>query len=195
MKRPIMLVFAGPNGSGKSTITARVLPIGSYVNADVIQRHLQCTPWEAAQIAEATRKKLLSESSDFTFETVLSTERNYLLMEQAKQANYRVICIFVLTKDPQINIERVKQRVANGGHDVPSEKVVSRYCRALKLFPKLFSVCDELYVYDNSADRNSGTPHMILKSIDGKGECVPSNVWTAEMLKELIEGRYAERFE
>lgn len=187
---PILMVMAGPNGSGKSTITNEYQPVGEYVNADDIQRYLNCTPLEAAKIAEATREFFLSQKVDFTFETVLSTEKNYLLMEKAKESGYTVICIYVLTVDPSINVSRVKSRVLNGGHDVPTEKIVNRYYRAMSLFPKIFSVCDECYVYDNSLERGQGDPTMILKWQYGKLELMPNSLWSIKKLESLCEGTY-----
>lgn len=192
---PIMLVFAGPNGSGKSTITSGFYVIGQYVNADEIQTELGCTSLEAARTAEATREYLLSERMDFTFETLLSTDRNYILMEKAKEKGYSIACIFVLTTDPQINVERVIKRNRWNGNDVPPEKVVERYCRSLKLFPRLFELCDELYVYDNSRDRTEGEPHKIIQKANGVTEVYPSDVWSLQMIKKLCQGRYAEKFE
>lgn len=189
-KTPILMVMAGPNGSGKSTITEEYPVVGEYVNADDIQRYLKCTPLEAAQIAEATREYFLSQKTDFTFETVLSTERNYLLMERAKESGYTVICIFVLTVNPEINVSRVKSRARNGGHDVPPEKVIERYHRALSLFPRLFIICDELYVYDNSLERCEGEPSMILKWQYGKLDVMPNTVWTIKDLEALCAGTY-----
>lgn len=108
MKSPILMVIAGPNGSGKSTITATMDVAGDYVNADDIQSHLACSPLETAQIAEATREYMSAEKRDFTFESVMSTPRNYELMEKAKSAGYTVVCIYVLTKAADINVKRVK---------------------------------------------------------------------------------------
>lgn len=190
MTKSILLALAGPNGSGKSTITSEYPPIGEYVNADDIQKHLQCDSLQAAIIAENTREFLLSQGEDFTFETVLSTPRNYNLMQRAKNAGYTVICIYVLTCNPNINVLRVKSRVSNGGHDVPSDKVKSRYERCMKLFPLLFEVCDELYVYDNSIDRSDGLPQMILKYQYGVIEAMPNDIWSSEMLNELCKGEY-----
>ncbi|MBR3991416.1 MAG: zeta toxin family protein, partial [Clostridia bacterium] len=124
---PRLLVFAGPNGSGKSTITERIRIIGKYVNADEIKRQLDCSDLESAVVAEATREYLLKNKKDFTFETVLSTSRNIDLMERAKAAGYQVVCIYILTKNPEINISRVRNRVKNGGHDVPDEKIRERF--------------------------------------------------------------------
>lgn len=187
---PILMVMAGPNGSGKSTISREYPIIGDYVNADEIQRHLKCSPLEAAQIAEATREFLLSEKKNFTFESVLSTERNFLLMERAKESGYKVICVYVLTAHPDINVSRVKSRVKKGGHDVPTEKIIKRYYRAMTLFPRLFAVCDECYVYDNSPERDQGEPSMIIKWQYGKLEVFPNSVWSISNLESLCEGTY-----
>lgn len=187
---PILMVMAGPNGSGKSTITEEYPVVGEYVNADDIQRYLKCTPLKAAQIAENTREYFLSQKCDFTFETVLSTERNYSLMQRAKESGYTVICIYVLTVNPDINVSRVISRKLNGGHDVPAEKVVERYHRAMTLFPRLFSICDEMYVYDNSFDRNEGEPTMILKWLYGELYAMPNSLWTIDDLDSLCKGIY-----
>lgn len=195
MKSPVLLAIAGPNGSGKSTVATKDVIIGIYVNADDIMRALGCTPLEAAKIAEKTRETLLSERKNFTFETVLSTSRNLNLMARAREAGYNVICIYVLTTDPKINIARVEERKNRGGHDVPTEKIVTRYYRALKLFPLLFDVCDELYVFDNSSDRSSGSPRMILYKQNGGIILIPNDTWTVKMLESLCEGAYLPNYD
>lgn len=130
-----MLGLAGANGSGKSTITTRISTIGYYINADEIKKQLGCTDLEAAQIAENTREYCLANGYDFTFETVLSTDRNLILMKRAKDAGYYVICIYVLTNNPDINVARVAKRVSLGGHDVTEEKVRERYPKTLASIP------------------------------------------------------------
>lgn len=182
-------VYAGPNGSGKSTITGEVPVMGRYINADEIQRYLQCTPLEAAQNAEATREYCLENHMDFTMETVLSTPRNINLLHRAKEQGYYIICFYVLTCDPEINVHRVAERVARGGHDVPEEKIRSRYERSLKNLPLLPTLCDEFYVFDNSMPRGSGEPALIVKCIGGNLEFRPSARWNMEMLLALMEGR------
>lgn len=76
----------------------------------------------AAKYAEYLRNKYIDEGKDFMFETVLSTERNINLLKRAKQENYFITGVYVLTRDSEINVERVKNRVLNGGHDVPEDK-------------------------------------------------------------------------
>ena len=83
---PEVVVFAGPNGSGKTTITRLAKVVGIYINADDIKLSNHCSDLEAAQMAERLREKAVSEKEDFTFETVLSTDRNLNLLRKAKEA-------------------------------------------------------------------------------------------------------------
>ena len=160
IKKPEVIVFAGPNGSGKSTITNLLRPpMVPYVNADEIQRVLECDNMEAATIAEKRREKYLAKHKSFCFETVLSTDRNLKLLQRAKDAGFFIRCYYVLTADPQINVARVASRVSAGGHDVPIEKIISRYDKALALVHNLIPICDVCHIYDNSMDE----PYRIFK--------------------------------
>ena len=78
VRLPEVVVFAGPNGSGKSTITRMAKIGGEYINADDIKRTTLCTDLEAAVKAEELRERMIVDRKDFTFETVLSTNRNLL---------------------------------------------------------------------------------------------------------------------
>lgn len=152
VKLPEVIVFAGPNGSGKTTITGMAKTVGEYINADDIKRTTLCTDIEAAQKAEELREKMILEKKDFTFETVLSTDRNILLLKKAKEQGYFVRCIYVLTANADINVARVSARQAIGGHGVPEDKIRSRYSKALALIPQLVEICDILHVYDNTKE-------------------------------------------
>ena len=135
IRLPEVLVFAGPNGSGKTTITKMARVIGEYINADDIKRTTLCSDLEAALKAEELRESMIAQKKDFTFETVLSTERNLNLLRKAKAEGYFVRGIHVLTSDVNINVARVSARVALGGHGVPEDKIRSRYTKALGLIP------------------------------------------------------------
>jgi len=149
-KCPELIVFAGPNGSGKTTITKLAKIIEPYINADEIKKTTHCSDIEAAKIAESLREDSLKQGIDFTFETVLSTERNLELIKRAREQGYFVRCIFVLTADPSINVFRVESREQSGGHGVPEDKIRSRYQKSLALIPELIKVCDVLHIYDNT---------------------------------------------
>lgn len=149
-KRPRILVFAGPNGSGKSTITKNLPITGIYVNADDIKRDAGCSDIEAAQEAERIRHALLARRRDFTFETVLSTGRNLELLAQAKAVGYQICAVYVLTNDSAVNVERVKARALAGGHDVPVDKITSRYERSLNQVARLVRIADFTRIIDNT---------------------------------------------
>ena len=149
-KKPTLLVFAGPNGSGKSTVTKMLDVAGVYINADNIQAAMHCDTLSAARIAEEQRNKCLEGKLDFTFETVFSTRTKLDFLTKAKQQGYFIKCFYILTADPGVNISRVEVRVRSGGHDVPEDKIVSRYYKALSLIPELVSICDIINIYDNT---------------------------------------------
>lgn len=174
-KKPEVTVFAGPNGSGKSTITEVLRPPRAvYINADEIKRILNCSDLEAAEHAEQRRKACVEHGTDFCFETVLSTDRNLKLLTRAKDAGFFIRCYYVLTADPQINVARVASRVSDGGHDVPVEKIISRYDKALDLVRRLVPVCDVCHIYDNSGNE----PYRIFKKRkDQYWYCPQKRLW------------------
>lgn len=178
--KPAILVFAGPNGSGKSTITKYVEIIPPYINADDVKISNQCSDLEAAVKAKELRERALSTKSNFTFETVLSTTRNLLLLKRAKKQGYFIKCIYVLTADPMINVMRVKSRFAAGGHDVPQDKILSRYTKALNLIPELIQVCDIFHLYDNSTKA-----FRIFKKRKTEYFYEENHFWNLEQIKKL----------
>ena len=190
-KKPEIVVFAGPNGSGKSTFTTYLRPRDMiYINADDIQRILGCSNLEAAQIAEKQRETCLAEGKSFCFETVLSTERNLNLLRRARERGFFIRCYFILTANPQINVLRVSDRVLAGGHDVPTDKIVSRYHRALELVPQLIPVCDLCHIYDNSLD----SPYRIFKKRkDLYWYCPRPKLWKKDRIISLTGIKNARR--
>ena len=174
-------MFAGPNGSGKSTVTKLAKVIEPYINADDIKRATQCTDIAAAQQAEALREQCLAAHRSFTFETVLSTDRNLKLLQRAKQQGYFIRCIYVLTCDYHINIARVKSREAQGGHGVPTEKIISRYTKAFALLPELIKICDVMHIYDNS-----GEPFRIFKKRKQEQFIWENTFWKETTIRKLL---------
>lgn len=181
-RKPEIIVFAGPNGSGKSTITKMANIIEPYINADDIKRTNHCSDLEAAQMADELRNKLVDEQQDFTFETVLSTDRNLKLLKKAKDNGYFIKCFYVLTANPQINISRVQVRKESGGHDVPKDKIISRYSRALDLIPQLLEVCDVCHIYDNSDQ-----PSRIFKKRKTEYFYWENSFWNKEQIKKMVQ--------
>lgn len=179
-KKPEVIVFAGPNGSGKSTVTTLAAIIAPYINADEIRRTIHCTDIEATQKAEWLRNQSIDRFQSFTFETVMSTRRNLDLLIKAKQAGYFIRCIYVLTANPAINLTRIAVRVADGGHNVPEDKVISRYYKALDLLPELISVCDVFHLYDNTKE-----PSRIFKKRKDEYFFSANRFWKEEAIAKL----------
>lgn len=121
--------------------------------------------------------------NEFCFETVLSTERNIMLLEKVREKGYFIRCYYVLTVDPMINVWRVKSRVESGGHDVPEEKIIKRYDKALELIKDLVKICDVCHIYDNSGSK----PFRIFKKRKKQAyfdECVD---WRYEDIRMLTD--------
>ena len=178
--KPEIIVFAGPNGSGKSTITKFAKTVGTYINADDIKRVNHCSDLDAAQIAEKMREDALEKGIDFTFETVLSTERNLDLLRRAKEKGYFIRCFYVLTSNPDINVARVFVRETQGGHGVPEDKIRERYNRALNLIPDLVKVCDILHIYDNTSE-----PFRIFKKRKNVYYRWENKFWSEKDIEQL----------
>ena len=151
IKKPMVLVLAGPNGSGKSTITQYFEKIGEYTNADDVVASTGMDNAKAASFVDDKRYLAISEKRDFTFETVLSSEYKLKILKKAKKEGYFIKCIFVLTVDSYINVARVEARVAQGGHNVEKDKIISRYEKSLANIKDLLEICDILHVYDVNA--------------------------------------------
>lgn len=177
---PEVIVFAGPNGSGKSTITRMAKIGGEYINADDIKRTTLCTDLEAAVKAEELRERMIVDRKDFTFETVLSTNRNLLLLQRAKEKGYFIRGIYILTCNADINVARVNAREALGGHGVPEEKIRSRYDKALALIPKFVEICDILHIYDNTQE-----PFRIFKKRKDVYYRWSNQYWSNDDIKKL----------
>jgi predicted ABC-type ATPase len=179
--KPVVLAFAGPNGSGKTTVARGLAVLGTYINADDLKTEYGINDLEAARQAESLRNILLDRGADFSFETVLSTKRNLTLLRRAKKLGYEVQCIYVLTCNENINVARVKARHTAGGHNVPEDKIRTRYHRALSLLPGLIDVCDKIVIYDNS-----DTPFLIFSKENAYSEIFPNSLWPETRLHKLL---------
>ena len=177
MKRPKLLIIAGPNGTGKTTVTNQILKhewiVGcEYINPDFIARDIfgdwnsQEMVLKAAQYAENQREKCLENRRSLIFETVLSAPDKIDYIKRAKEQGYFIRLFFIGTDSPQINALRIAQRVMHGGHDVPIQKIISRYYKSIANCILLSKVVDRLYVYDNSTE--NGFAELLFRANDGK---------------------------
>lgn len=155
-------LLAGGSGVGKSTFyKTRLEPLGlPFVNADVLAKQLypdqpEQYSYEAAKIAESMRMQLLLEGRSFCFETVFSHPSKIDFTAQAKAMGYEIILVFIHLDLVSLNQARVAQRVSEGGHSVPEDKVSSRIPRTLQNVQQTLPLCDYCYLLDNSCLDNS----------------------------------------
>lgn len=170
-----MWVLAGANGSGKSTFYRLFLqPRGvRWINADDIARSLwpdnpEAHAYAAGQVAADMREMSLRSGTDFATETVFSHESKLALLHDAMARGYHVTLVFIHLATPELNVARVAQRVAAGGHTVPTEKILSRRKRVMTLMREALLAADEAVVLDNSDD---GQPFVVLARMR-RGGCV-----------------------
>lgn len=116
------------------------------------------SPYDAALAADFIRNQLLQKGETFTFETVLSHRSKIDFLKQSQQQGFKNYLYFISTIDPAINIERVKQRVALGGHHVPEDRIEKRYYESLEVLPLIIPLCHRIYLFDNSAEERSIEP-------------------------------------
>ena len=121
----------------------------------------------AARILDYIRKELLSLKVGFTFETVMSHESKIQFLRDAKEQGYRTYLYFVTTEDPDINVDRVKQRVKNGGHPVEESKIRKRYFSTMKMLIDAIEVSDRAYLFDNSSNAADQPASYICEITNG----------------------------
>jgi predicted ABC-type ATPase len=119
-------------------------------------------------ISDYLRKKLLAEMRKFSFETVFSHASKLDIMQQAVELGYKVYLYFVSTEDPEINKFRVAARKMKGGHDVPPEKIESRYYRSLNLLYDASQICYQAFFFDNSVEGVDSKMFAHFKKVKGK---------------------------
>ena len=157
---PQVIVIAGPNGAGKTTLAPFLLRdtfgLTEYVNADSIALGLSAFKPEDAAI-ESGRimlrrlRELAGRRENFAFETTLSTRSYAAWLARLKRQGYNFHLVFMWLQSPELAVRRVKQRVLDGGHDVPENIIRRRYAKGIRNFFELYApLADTWVLYDNS---------------------------------------------
>jgi predicted ABC-type ATPase len=192
--QPLLIVIAGPNGSGKSTIIERLKKRPEfperYINADDIKMNEGLTDFEAWKKAEQQRADALNNRESFSFETVLSHPSKIDLMEEAKKAGYWIQLYFICLQDVEINVQRVQKRHQCGGHNVPEDKIRSRYLRSIQILSQALPIANEAAIYNNSLEN----PSLIArKTQDGEIHIYPMkekdsrSKWSKIEIEKLLQ--------
>jgi predicted ABC-type ATPase len=163
-----LIFIAGPNGAGKSTFYETFLRVVGlpFINADQITAALGISNQEAATAADAARTELLAGQKSFITETVFSDPVGAKLgfLRSATKAGYDVHLIYIGIASPLLSEGRVMQRVADGGHDVPPDRLERRFRQSLQNLRAALEFVPDVSVFDNSSDVN---PFQRVLSVRG----------------------------
>lgn len=157
---PNLYIIAGCNGAGKTTASYTVLPemlnCNEFVNADEIAKGI--SPFQpdkaaidAGKIMLTRIKDLIKLQVDFSFETTLSARHFINLIKESQKNEYFVTLVFFWLNSVDLAIQRVKNRVSEGGHDIPEDIIKRRYKAGIaNLINKYIPICDYWILINNS---------------------------------------------
>jgi predicted ABC-type ATPase len=153
-----LYIIAGANGSGKTTFAKSFAQIHDlhFINADEIAKSLDPEnitrhQVKAGRIFFRELNKRLGENNSFVIETTLSGKYLIDYIEKAKRNGFEIEMIYLFLERPEINIDRVKHRVLNGGHHVLEDDIIRRFHRSKKMFMNIYKdMVDHWIMYYNS---------------------------------------------
>ena len=156
-----IIIIAGPNGAGKTSFANEYLPAAReglvYVNADEIARELAGLGLTASHLNLRAGREMLSRidalvdgGTEFMFETTLAS-LSYAQKIPAWQARaYTVALIYLRLPNAEMSIDRVRRRVAAGGHGFPEDVVRQRFAKSVDYLESIYKpLVDEWYIWDS----------------------------------------------
>ena len=153
-----IIIFAGPNGAGKTTFAREILPNEAntltFINADLLAAGLD--PLQPERAAFRARRMMLqmidacvNREENFAFETTLSGHGYARMIPRWQEQGYWVTLIFLRVPSPEVAIERVRQRVQEGGHDVPEDVIRRRFDASRHNLEHIYrDLVDEAIIYN-----------------------------------------------
>lgn len=160
MTAPVCTVIAGPNGAGKTTFALKYLRgaghCDNFVNADLIAAGLSPLVPEKETIAAGRLflrevHRFIADRESFAFETTLSGRRYLKLIRELVADGWEVHLVYLWLPSVAACLERVAERVARGGHNIPPETIERRYFRSVaNLLGEYSAACNSVVCIDNS---------------------------------------------
>ena len=157
-----LYIIGGCNGAGKTTASFSILPdildCREFVNADEIARGLspfrpETVTFEAGRIMLKRIKALINAGETFAFETTLSTRSYKNLIAEANKSGYKITLVFFWLESVEMAIDRVQNKVRDGGHNIPEEIIRRRYRSGIKNLLEIYlPIVDRALLFDNSSN-------------------------------------------
>jgi predicted ABC-type ATPase len=167
---PTLHILAGPNGAGKSTLYRNWLSYetdAEFVNADLLAREAlgrhaesQAEAELGQELANARRDALLRTHQSFVTESTFSHPSKLELIRAARAAGYYIAVYHVNVESPDLAVDRVAARRAEGGHPAPEDRIRKRYERNQPLIREAIQMADRGLVFDNSMV--GASPRLVL---------------------------------
>ncbi len=187
-KHPVCYIVAGPNGAGKTTFALQYLPkiasCNNFINADEIARGISPLDIEAgllpaSRIFLQTLHQKLKQRETFAFETTLSGLSYSVRIPRWQESGWKVILIYLYIPSADFSALRVRQRVEQGGHNIPSEAILRRYPRSIRNLFLYADICDRTFCFDNKL----GSVKPVFEKIKGK----PAEIFDFETYTKIME--------
>jgi predicted ABC-type ATPase len=183
MKNKNVYIIAGSNGSGKTTFAKKFLPnyakCQNFVNADLIALGLspfspRAAAMKAGRLVLEQIHGLAEKKCDFAFETTLSGKSYVTLLNMLKGKGYNINLFFLWIPSAELALARIKERVSEGGHDVPVEDVKRRFSRGIYNFFKYYKPISDNWLLFNNA---GFVPSLIACEKKGNTDVVDKNLF------------------
>jgi predicted ABC-type ATPase len=185
-----VIIIAGPNGAGKTTLSPFLLRdqlrVLEYVNADPIAHGLSGfdpagVALQAGRVMLNRLRELAEQRKTFAFETTLAARHYAGWIKKLRNEGYGFQLMFLWLQSPELAVQRVRERVKTGGHDIPEQIIRRRHAAGLENFSKLYRpLANTWAVYDNSG---ASSPAMIAQGGGGQGP----NIINADLWKQFQE--------
>ncbi len=167
-------IIAGPNGAGKTTFAKKFLPdyakCQHFINADLIAQGLspfspRIAAIRAGRLVLEQVRSMAEKDIDFAFETTFSGKSYVAFLKKIKNKGYSIHLFFLWVPNTELALARIKQRVSDGGHNVPAADVRRRFNRGIhNLFKFYRPLLDTFMLFDNSG----AAPRLIAEEREGK---------------------------
>jgi len=192
-RKPTCFIIAGPNGVGKTTFALRYLPqiagCRNFVNADFIAYGISpfdslSAQYEAGRLFLREIYANINKRVDFAFEATLAGRTHIKLLKKLRQDGWQIVLFFLWIPDVSFSKRRIRERVKDGGHNIPDETISRRFPRVMHNFVKIYiPLCDKIVCYDNSESE----PVLVFVQ-DENGQKILNN----EIYKKIME--YSDGF-
>lgn len=184
-----LYIIAGCNGAGKTTASYTILPdiwqCSEFVNADEIAKGIspfnpESVAIEAGRLMLSRIDTLINLEVSFSIESTLATKSYKNLIQKVQAKGYKVKLLFFWLDTPQTAIDRVAQRVSEGGHNIPSEIIVRRYHAGIN---NLFSIYMDNVDYWVIANNTKGTSEYVAEG----GKAIQTEIFDLETYNKILQ--------